>query len=108
VKLLRSSKIDWRACASGATAQPEASAGSDLLRFAPVFRSLPLSSPEIFSPDGPLAQAIGGYRVRQQQVEMAERIAAAIHSNSVFIAEAGTGTARPLPTWCRRCSRTAR
>ena len=34
------------------------------------------SLPEIFSPDGPLAQAIGGYRVRQQQVEMAERIAA--------------------------------
>ena len=27
------------------------------------------SLPEIFSPDGPLAQAIGGYRVRQQQVE---------------------------------------
>src|SRR5574343_152972 len=55
----------------------------------------PLSSlPEIFSPDGPLAQAIGGYRVRQQQVEMAERIAAAIHNNSVFIAEAGTGTGK--------------
>ena len=55
----------------------------------------PLSSlPEIFSPDGPLARAIGGYRVRQQQVEMAERIAAAIHSNSVFIAEAGTGTGK--------------
>src|SRR5574343_910364 len=49
---------------------------------------------EIFSPDGPLARAIGGYRVRQQQVEMAERIAAAIHSNSVFIAEAGTGTGK--------------
>src|SRR5574343_969923 len=55
----------------------------------------PLSSlPEIFSPDGPLAQAIGGYRVRQQQVEMAERIAAAIHNNSVFIAEAGTSTGK--------------
>jgi ATP-dependent DNA helicase DinG len=52
------------------------------------------SLPEIFSPDGPLAQAIGGYRVRSQQVEMAERIAAAIKSNSVFIAEAGTGTGK--------------
>ncbi|MBS1159789.1 MAG: Helicase c2:DEAD/DEAH box helicase, N-terminal [Proteobacteria bacterium] len=52
------------------------------------------SLPEIFSPDGPLARAIGGYRVREQQVEMAERIAAAIHSHSVFIAEAGTGTGK--------------
>jgi ATP-dependent DNA helicase DinG len=52
------------------------------------------SLPEIFSPDGPLAQAIGGYRVRQQQVDMAERIAAAINSQSVFIAEAGTGTGK--------------
>jgi ATP-dependent DNA helicase DinG len=52
------------------------------------------SLPEIFSPAGPLAQAIGGYRVREQQVEMAERIAAAIHSCSVFIAEAGTGTGK--------------
>lgn len=52
------------------------------------------SLPEIFSPDGPLARAIGGYRVREQQVEMAERIAAAINSCSVFIAEAGTGTGK--------------
>lgn len=49
---------------------------------------------EIFSPSGPLAQAITGYRVREQQVDMAERIAAAIHSHSVFIAEAGTGTGK--------------
>jgi ATP-dependent DNA helicase DinG len=46
------------------------------------------SLPEIFSPDGPLAQAISGYRVRGQQLEMAERIAAAINACSVFIAEA--------------------
>jgi len=49
---------------------------------------------EIFSPAGPLAKAIAGYRVRQQQVEMAERIAAAIDRCSVFIAEAGTGTGK--------------
>lgn len=49
---------------------------------------------EIFSPAGPLARAIGGYRVRDQQVDMAERIAAAINSQSVFIAEAGTGTGK--------------
>ncbi|MGB7501532.1 MAG: ATP-dependent DNA helicase, partial [Azonexus sp.] len=52
------------------------------------------SLPEIFSPDGPLAQAISGYRVRDQQLDMAERIAAAINSCSVFIAEAGTGTGK--------------
>ena len=49
---------------------------------------------EIFSPDGPLAQSIGGYRVRDQQVDMAERIAAAIKGCAVFIAEAGTGTGK--------------
>ena len=49
---------------------------------------------EIFSPDGPLAKSIGGYRVRDQQVDMAERIAAAIKGCAVFIAEAGTGTGK--------------
>ncbi|MCU0990472.1 MAG: ATP-dependent DNA helicase [Xanthomonadales bacterium] len=49
---------------------------------------------ETFSPDGPLARAINGYRVRAQQVDMAERIAAAINDCSVFIAEAGTGTGK--------------
>ena len=41
-----------------------------------------------------MAAAIPGYRVRGQQVEMAERIAAAIHGHSVFVAEAGTGTGK--------------
>ncbi|MDR2839492.1 MAG: ATP-dependent DNA helicase [Azonexus sp.] len=49
---------------------------------------------EIFSPAGPLAATIDGYRVRQQQVDMAERIAAAIEQCAVFIAEAGTGTGK--------------
>ena len=49
---------------------------------------------ETFSPDGPLARAINGYRVRAHQVDMAERIAAAINGCSVFIAEAGTGTGK--------------
>ena len=48
----------------------------------------------IFSPEGPLAQSIPGYRVRPQQVEMAQQVAAAIHASSVFIAEAGTGTGK--------------
>jgi len=49
---------------------------------------------EIFADDGALARAIPGYRVRPQQVEMAERIAAAIHDNRVLVAEAGTGTGK--------------
>ena len=49
---------------------------------------------DIFSPDGPLASSIDGYRVRPQQLEMAERIAAAIDRQAVFIAEAGTGTGK--------------
>ncbi|MBP8214420.1 MAG: ATP-dependent DNA helicase [Propionivibrio sp.] len=49
---------------------------------------------EVFAPDGPLAAGIPGYRVREQQVEMAERIAAAIAGNSVLVAEAGTGTGK--------------
>ena len=52
------------------------------------------SLPEIFSPEGPLARAISGYRIREQQLDMAERIAVAIKGCSVFIAEAGTGTGK--------------
>ncbi|MBV2235266.1 MAG: ATP-dependent DNA helicase [Sterolibacterium sp.] len=47
-----------------------------------------------FAADGRLAQAIQGYRGRPQQQEMALRIAAAIHDNSVLVAEAGTGTGK--------------
>ena len=49
---------------------------------------------DVFSSDGLLAGAIPGYRLRTQQVEMAERIAAAIADNRVLIAEAGTGTGK--------------
>lgn len=49
---------------------------------------------DVFASDGPIAQAISGYRLRVQQVEMAEKIAAAIHTQSAFIAEAGTGTGK--------------
>ncbi|MDR0233642.1 MAG: ATP-dependent DNA helicase [Zoogloeaceae bacterium] len=48
----------------------------------------------IFSPEGPLAAAIPGFRTRTQQIEMAERIAAAIEAASILIAEAGTGTGK--------------
>lgn len=48
----------------------------------------------LFADDGPLAITIPGYRARPQQVEMAQRIAAAIHGNKAFVAEAGTGTGK--------------
>ena len=53
-----------------------------------------LDIPAVFSDSGPLARAIPGYRVRPQQIEMAERIAAAIRGNRVLVAEAGTGTGK--------------
>ena len=49
---------------------------------------------EVFAPDGLLARHIPGYRLRPQQLDMAERIAAAIAANAVLVAEAGTGTGK--------------
>jgi ATP-dependent DNA helicase DinG len=49
---------------------------------------------DIFTPGGVLAAGIPGYRLRPQQLEMAERIAAAIDGNKVLVAEAGTGTGK--------------
>ena len=48
----------------------------------------------VFAADGTLARAIPGYRVRPQQVEMAEQIAATIRGNRVLVVEAGTGTGK--------------
>ena len=53
-----------------------------------------LSIADVFSPAGPLASGIPGYKVRAQQIEMAERIAAAMAENRVLVAEAGTGTGK--------------
>ena len=47
-----------------------------------------------FADDGALGRAIPGYRSRPQQIEMAGRVAAAIETNSVLVAEAGTGTGK--------------
>ena len=47
-----------------------------------------------FAADGPLATAIPGFSPRPQQLEMAERIAAALKQNGVLVAEAGTGTGK--------------
>jgi len=55
---------------------------------------MPISVSEVFSPDGLLATSIPGYRLRAQQLEMAEKIAAAMADNRVLVAEAGTGTGK--------------
>ncbi len=49
---------------------------------------------DVFAPDGALAETVNGFSPRIQQREMAERIEAAIKSNGVLIAEAGTGTGK--------------
>lgn len=49
---------------------------------------------QVFSDQGPLAETISGYRMRQQQLEMALAIEAAIKANKQLVAEAGTGTGK--------------
>src|SRR5688572_10979569 len=47
-----------------------------------------------FAADGPLARAVPGFRLRRQQLEMAEAIHAAIERTGVLVVEAGTGTGK--------------
>jgi ATP-dependent DNA helicase DinG len=47
-----------------------------------------------FSPDGPLARAVEGFRARPQQVEFARAVLEAIEQKGMLIAEAGTGTGK--------------
>jgi ATP-dependent DNA helicase DinG len=49
---------------------------------------------QVFADDGPLAATIAGYRLRTQQVEMAQAIRDAIEHCRVLVAEAGTGTGK--------------
>ncbi|WP_442592727.1 ATP-dependent DNA helicase [Parapusillimonas sp. JC17] len=51
---------------------------------------------DIFSPEGPLAQAEPGYRPRLAQQELAQAIQETLQNHSTLIAEAGTGTGK---TW---------
>lgn len=48
----------------------------------------------VFEKDGPLSRHLPSYRVRLQQVEMAERVAAVIRACGVLVCEAGTGTGK--------------
>jgi ATP-dependent DNA helicase DinG len=51
---------------------------------------------EVFGAEGRLAAQMPGYRVRPQQLEMAERVAEAIRANGNAILEAGTGTGKTV------------
>lgn len=51
---------------------------------------------DIFSADGPIAQAVPDYRPRQAQLELAQAIELALQEHTTLIAEAGTGTGK---TW---------
>jgi len=50
--------------------------------------------PELFSAQGPLARAFDGYRVRTEQIEMAQAIQQAIRGASTAVLEAGTGVGK--------------
>ena len=50
----------------------------------------------LFSAHDALAQSIKGYRVRSQQLAMAQAVAHAIQKQRILVAEAGTGTGKTL------------
>ncbi|WP_290639244.1 ATP-dependent DNA helicase [Aquabacterium sp.] len=50
--------------------------------------------PTLFSESGPLARAFDGYRVRTEQIEMAQAIQEAIRQASTVVLEAGTGVGK--------------
>ena len=50
----------------------------------------------LFADGGPLDAQIPGYRLRAQQLEMAQAILRAIEDDTVLVAEAGTGTGKTL------------
>lgn len=58
---------------------------------------VPLSDVRAFlGPGGPLAQALDSYEDRPEQIEMAERVAAALNDGRHLLAEAGTGVGKSL------------
>ena len=48
----------------------------------------------LLSDKGPIAKLVSGFAARQQQQEMAERVASALKDSNHLIAEAGTGTGK--------------
>src|SRR5205823_13159656 len=53
-----------------------------------------LDPSEIFGHQGPLKRALPDFKVRRQQLRMAERVAAAVDSRETLAVEAGTGTGK--------------
>src|SRR5499427_6573919 len=49
---------------------------------------------EIFGYDGPLARALPDFKVRHEQLRMAEGVSAALAARESLVVEAGTGTGR--------------
>ncbi|WP_432721564.1 ATP-dependent DNA helicase [Jeongeupia wiesaeckerbachi] len=49
---------------------------------------------ELFADNGPLAEAFPGYKLRPQQLQMAEAVEATLNERGQLIAEAGTGTGK--------------
>src|SRR5580704_5978827 len=49
---------------------------------------------DIFSPGGPLSLALPDFRVRREQLHMAQRIAEALAGRESLVVEAGTGTGK--------------
>jgi ATP-dependent DNA helicase DinG len=47
-----------------------------------------------FAADGPLAASVSGFKLRTEQLEMAEAIGEAIERTGILVAEAGTGTGK--------------
>ena len=47
-----------------------------------------------FAADGPFAERVPGFKLRTEQLEMAQAIAEAIEGTGVLVAEAGTGTGK--------------
>ena len=55
---------------------------------------MPIDLARVFGPDGPLARELPAYRLRAEQLAMAEAVARAIGEGGQLVAEAGTGTGK--------------
>ena len=49
---------------------------------------------DIFGQGGPLERALPDFRVRREQLRMAERVAGALEASETLVVEAGTGTGK--------------
>lgn len=49
---------------------------------------------DIFGHGGPLEQALTGFKVRREQLLMAQRVAGALAARESLVVEAGTGTGK--------------